>query len=195
MLREAKPLLAAWADGETISRTLSVPTNTQWCYQVMDCAARDFGATIATLDPDELEEIIFGIIPSEESIDASEASTIIDTIRAFFAYIKREDWLTQADDCLTVLGGDAVEELEAALSDPTGFAPAKSVIREGKEASYDMTSPEGINAWLSVVAARPLLACVRLPPLRSVPRPVEKGAWRAKEMQRKATRKARKKNR
>ncbi len=52
---------------------------------LMDFASNYLGETIATLGASELREIIFGIIPRKVIIDASEARSIIEEIRAFYS--------------------------------------------------------------------------------------------------------------
>jgi hypothetical protein len=162
---------------------------------VMDFAADYFNATIATLGPRELREIVFDIIPRKVSIEASAASSIIEENRAFYTFLKREFGLEQADACLRVLGGDAVTKLEAALSDTSKFGMAKSLVMGGREAGFSMDSKEGIEAWMRAMQSQPLPASLRLPSLGSGARPVDKNAARAKKSARKAARKARKKNR
>lgn len=170
-------------------------TDVQSCRFVMEFAAGYFNATIATLGPQELREIVFDIIPRKVSVDASAASWIIEENRAFYAFLKREFALEQADACLRVLGGDAVKKLEAALSDTSKFGMAKSLFMGGREAGFDMDAKEGSETWMRAIEARPLPASVRLPSLGSPARPQDKNAVRAKKNARKAARKARKKNR
>lgn len=167
-------------------------TDIQSCHFVMDFAADYFNATIATLGPRELREIVFDIIPRKVSIDASAARWIIGENRAFYAFLKREFGLEQADACLRVLGGDAVKKLEAALSDKSKFGMAKSLFMGGREAGFDMDSKEGVEAWMRVVQSRSLPPSVRLPSVGSATRPQDKAT---KKNARKAARKARKKNR
>jgi hypothetical protein len=166
------------------------------CRIVMDFAASAFGATIATLRPRELREIVFEMIPRQASVDAAEASPIIDELRAFYSFLGRELGLKQARGCLAVLAGDAAERLEAALSDSRNFGMAKSLFMSGREAGFDMGSQEGIEAWLRAIEGQPLPASVRLPsPLASAASRPARGAARAEKDKRKAARKARKKNR
>jgi hypothetical protein len=162
------------------------------CLFVMDFAAEFFGATIAALDAPGLHEIIFRIIPRKVSIQASAACWIIEEIRAFYAFLKREFNLKQADACLRVLGGDAVEALESALSDPGNFGMAKSLVMAGHEAGYDVSSPEGVEAWMQSVQGQPLPPSVRLPSPGSPARGSGKSAKAKKKSKRKAARKARK---
>ncbi len=170
-------------------------TDVQSCHFVMDFAADYFGATIATLGPRELREIVFEIIPRKVSIDASKARWIIEENRAFYAFLKREYALEQADACLRVLGGNAVKKLEAALEDSSNFGMAKSLFAAGREAGFDMESKEGIEAWMRAVQSRPLPASVGFPSFGAAARPIAPAAARAKKNQRKAARKARKRNR
>ncbi len=170
-------------------------TDVQSCHFVMDFAADYFGATIATLGPRELREIVFDIIPRKVSIDASKARWIIEENRAFYAFLKREYALEQADACLRVLGGDAVKKLEAALSDSSNFGMAKSAFMAGGDAGFDMESKEGIEAWMRAMQSRPLPASVGFPPFGAAARPIDPAAARSKKNQRKAARKARKRNR
>lgn len=163
------------------------------CRSVMDLAANHLNATIATLSPSELREIVFDIIPRKVSIDASEARSIIEENRAFLAFLKREHGLEQADACLRVLGADAVKKLEAALSDPSKFGMAKSFVMQGRAAGFDMETPAGIDAWMRHAQTTSLAASFPLPSPRA--RPVDGAAARKKKTARKAARKARKKNR
>jgi hypothetical protein len=187
-------------EDELVRRFVASPeakalTDVQACRFVMDFAADYFNATIATLGPRELREIVFDIIPRKVSIEASAASWIIEESRAFYAFLKREFALEQADACLRVLGGDAVKKLEAALSDTSKFGMAKSLFMGGREAGFDMESKEGIEAWMRVMQSQPLPASVLLPWLGTPARAPGKAAARAKKNARKAARKARKKNR
>ncbi|MEO7734507.1 MAG: hypothetical protein ABIY55_26360, partial [Kofleriaceae bacterium] len=170
-------------------------TDVHACRFVMDFAADYFTATIPTLSATELREIVFEIIPRKMSIAASEASWIIEETRAFYAFLKRELRLPQADACLRVLGGDAVKKLEAALSDPRKFGMAKSLVMGGRDAGFDMDSKAGIEAWMRSVQSQPLPASIRLPSLGAPSRPADKAAALKKQNQRKAARKARKRNR
>jgi hypothetical protein len=174
----------------------------QWSDLVFDYATTYFGATVATLGPAELREILFDLFPRKVSVLAAKAPTIVDECRALYAFLKREGGLKQADVCLRVLGDDAAERLEAALSNPRNFGMAKSLVMAGHTAGFDMGTQEGVEAWMRAVQAGPLPASVRLPPLGGPswaldgPSPTLTPAERAKKKsQRKAARKARKKNR
>lgn len=162
---------------------------------VMDFASTYFGATIATLEPGDLHEIVFEIIPRQVSVDASAARGMIEELRALYRYLKRVQGLEQADACLRVLDGDAVARLEDELSDPSKFGMAKSLLSLGRDAGFDMGSKAGIEAWMRALQALALPDGAPLPSLGAPRRPVDSAAARAKKNARKAARKARKKNR
>jgi len=166
----------------------------QYCQLVMDFAANYFGATVATLTADELDEIIFDIIPRKVSIESSAAGEIIGETRALFAYLKRVMGLKSADGCLGVLAGDAVERLEDTMSDPNNFGMAKSLIMHGSESGFDMRSKEGLEAFMRSMQGRPLPDSINLPvPTASLKN--RAAANSAKKRQRKLARKSRKRNR
>lgn len=170
-------------------------TEIESCRFVMDFGARHFGATIASLSAAQLREIVFEIIPRKVSIEASAAAWIIEENRDFYSFLKREFGLRQANACLRVLGGDAVKKLEAALSDPSKFGMAKSLFMGGKDAGFDMSSKEGIEAWMRTMQSQPMPASVDLPSLGPSSRPARSPASRAKKDPRKTARKARRRNR
>lgn len=185
-------------DDELIRRFASSPEATRiqdvhWCRLVMDLSANYFGSTIATLDPTDLQEILFETIPRIVSVDASAASAVIEEMRAFYSFLQREFGLEQAAACLSVLSGDAIVRLEAAMSNPAQFATAKSLVMAGREAGFDMEFEEGIEAWTQALESQPLPGSAQAPP--RPPRTASRAAQRAKKNQRKAERQARKKNR
>lgn len=95
---------------------------------IMSMAFTYQSSTIATLSPGDLEEIIFGLIPGKVMLPPSAAQQMIDDARAFYRFLQVNYQLVQADACLDILGGDAVQRLQAAMSDPSGFSMSKSAL-------------------------------------------------------------------
>jgi hypothetical protein len=58
-----------------------------------------------------------------------------------------------------------------------------------------MSSKEGVEAWMREIQGKPLPSSIQLPPLGVASHRVDPKAARAKRSQRKAARRARKKNR
>lgn len=128
---------------------------TGWLGIFMDYLADYCGVTVATMTRANLRHVLFGLFPRKVSCDASEASDIVDELRAFLAFAKREYGLESAEACLRELAGDAAKKLERELSNPANFGMAKSFLMAGKDAGYDMTSREGVDAWTARVNERP----------------------------------------
>ncbi len=169
------------------------------CHFMMDAADSQFGATIATLSAAQLGEIVFHTIPEKVRVLASAAAWIIEDLRAFYSYLKREFRLEQADACLGVLGGAAPQKLSAALSDPSKFCLAKSLLTAGREAGFDIETDAGAEAWIRVLDARLLTgeapaSLLGAPATRSAKAPATRSAKapaaRAKKTPRKAVREA-----
>jgi hypothetical protein len=169
--------------------------DTDTCRFVMDSAADYFRATIATLGPSAFEKIVFEIIPRKMYVDPSEASEIVEELRALYAFLKREFGLKQADACLRVLGDDAVKKLEVALADRTRFGMAKMFVTQGRDAGFAVDTKEGLEAWMRFAQASGVLGHLGPRSTGSAPRPTKGNAQRAKKDQRKAQRAARKRNR
>jgi len=147
---------------------------------------------VATMGPADVREVVFELIPRKVSVPASEARAIIDELRAFYAFLKRAFALPQADACLRVLGGRAVQQLERELSDPSNFGMAKSFFMQGQAAGFDMETQEGMDAWVERANRTPGGAPFRLPSFELPPAPKKSPKVdKAKKNKRKAARKAR----
>jgi hypothetical protein len=152
---------------------------------VLDYAANHFGVTPVDITPSMLRQIVFDVIPAKLVCRPEIAGSIVEELRAFFAFLGREFELPNAEPCRAALGGDAAARLAKALSDPRKFGMGKSLMMSGLDAGFDVFSEEGVRAWMSEVQKRPLQA----------PPPKRDAAGHAKKNQRKAERKARRKNR
>lgn len=192
---ERAPLEIALMDEFAASPEGAVFNQLDTCGLVMDLAADYLGVTIAGLDADGLDEVLFEIMPRKVSIDPSEAPAIVEELRAFYEFLKRTRDFSEADDCLDVLGGDAAGELHGALSDRTRFGMAKSLVMAGQQAGFDMHTQEGIDAWMRATQGKPLPASAQLPFAGFSLPASAKGTKAKKKSKRKAVRAARKKNR
>lgn len=151
---------------------------------VVDFAYNYLGVTIATLPASLLEEILFEIIPRKVMVGAEDAEFIIKECRQFFLFLKRRYALAQADACLEVLSDDAIARLASALSDTNNFGIGKSALSPGSDFGLDTgLLPGGMHDLFD-------------PEFPALPKSTSKKTDpAARKKQRKAARKARKKNR
>lgn len=157
------------------------------CGMVTQLAVTYLGETIASLGPAGLQEVLFDLFPRKASIQAARASDIVDELRAFYAFAKREFGMPSADACLRILGKDAAARLERELGDTSKFDMAKQILMAGAAAGVDVHSEEGLAAYMNSLMGKPLPESFRLPDLPSSPRSAP--PTRAERNKRKAARK------
>ena len=79
-----------------------------------------FDETIASMQPKQLEEILFMTIPCTEPLDPEYAHTFIEQAIAFVRFLGRAHEFPQAADLLRVLGGDTPMRFEARVREMQG---------------------------------------------------------------------------
>ena len=117
------------------------------CRVFIEGAVDGNSASIGTLLPEQLTDLLFDQIPRKLCADPDDASEIVGAGQALFQFLKRTYGLPHFDACLRVFGDSAVARLSRALADSSRFGFAKSFFMEGTEAGFDMTTEEGIAAW------------------------------------------------
>lgn len=125
-----------------------------WTENLIDWGFGYIGVSPATMSPSNLREILFEIIPRKASIDAEDAGTLIQEFRAFWQFILRKFKHPGAQKLLKVLDGDAEARLKRELADPTNFGMAKSLVSMGRQAGFDMSTQEGLDAWVAAYNRR-----------------------------------------
>jgi hypothetical protein len=93
---------------------------------------------------------------------------------------------------LARLTPQAARHLERELQEPANFGMAKSFVLMGKEAGFDMESPEGMQAWVEAYNATiaPTMAAASGhpgPPTKHKARGVPKGTMNAPRRKKKRT--------
>ncbi len=105
------------------------------------------GGTVAELSVRDVKEVIFQLIPEKVSTEPEDAPDIIAEMHAFWSYLGREFQLKQAPRILALFNDDAITELRAELANPRNYGMAKSFVMSGKQAGFDMTTQEGLDAF------------------------------------------------
>ena len=169
-------------------------------------AASHIGNTVASLDANGLDEVVFDIVPRKVSADVDYARPFIECVRAFYRWLEREYALPQAPACLAMLNApDSVERLEALMGDSANFDPAKAMVMQARAMGIDPSTPEGarqMHAAYNAQLDNTRSSFAGFDPFYDTPSPapaLDPVARRKRDAKRKtgrkAARKARKKNR
>ncbi len=130
-------------------RELSNEPEIHYLVLYLEYAASNVGETVGTMTLGCSNEVLFDIFPRKVTMDASEASTVICEIRAFWRFIDRTRNLPVAAKIVAELDEDAETELEELLGDESNFGMAKSIFAMGKKHGFDMTSESGMNQFMA----------------------------------------------
>lgn len=168
---------AASPEGQAISQT---GTELGWAGAMIHYAINYPGVTPPRMTANDLEEVIYDLFPRKVITERGDGAEIIQELRAFWHFLQRVYQLPQAKLMLARLTPQAARRLERALQEPTNFGMAKSFVLMGKEAGFDMESPEGMQAWVeaynATVAPTVAAASRHLGPVtKKKPRGVPKG--------------------
>jgi hypothetical protein len=188
---EAKPLLD---EGDNLSDAGFM----------MDYAVNHLGKTPATMSLRDFNEVVFGLLPEKLSTPPENGPRIVAVLRAFWSFLRRQYALPNAAPILKSLDDNAGRRLQAELANPANWGMAKSFVMRGYEAGYDMTTQEGVDAFMAEynrgLLGGPLPGPLDVPPLpfddKLLPLPPTPHKARdAKRKERKRQRQARKRNR
>jgi hypothetical protein len=168
-------------EGQAITQT---GTELGWAAVMIHYAIDYPGVTPPTMTPSDLEEVIYDLFPRKVITEKGDGAEIIQELRAFWSFLQRVYQLPQAQQMLARLTPQATRRLERALQEPANFGMAKSFVLMGKEAGFDMESPEGMHAWVeayNATVAPTMAAASRHPrlPAKKKSRTVLKGTMNA----------------
>ncbi len=141
---------AASPEGQAITQT---GTELGWAGAMIHYAINYPGVTPPTMTTSDLEEVVFGLFPRKVITERGDGAEIIGELRAFWHFLQRVYQLPQAKQMLVHLTPQATGRLERELQEPANFGMAKSFVLMGKEAGFDMESPEGMQAWVKAYNA------------------------------------------
>jgi hypothetical protein len=78
---------------------------------------------------------------------------IVRVLHAFWGFLQREFRRANAAASLEILTPATVTRLEREIRNPENFDMAKSMWMGGRARGFDMTSPEGMDAWIQTYNA------------------------------------------
>jgi hypothetical protein len=122
-----------------------------WSHIIMTLTRTFENVTVAKLDKDGLEHIIFNVFRRQVSCLSEEASGIIQELHAFWRFLDREFKLKHTAQCLTTFDETAVKELHEGLSDAQGIGAAKSLVMQVIEAGIDMSWDEAVESSTATI--------------------------------------------
>jgi len=132
---EAQPIIEQFGDVE-------------WVGNMLDFAFQYVGVEVPKMSVRDFDEILFDLFPRKISVEPESADAIVAELRAFWSFVHRQYGLANAQKIQARLTGDAVPRLKKLLSDPANFGMAKSFFMLGSKAGFDMTTQEGLDAFL-----------------------------------------------
>ena len=141
---------AASPEGQAINQR---GTELGWAGAMIHYAINYPGVTPPTMTTSDLEEVVFDLFPRKVITERGDGAEIIQELRAFWHFLQRVYQLPQAKQMLARLTPQAARRLERELQEPANFGMAKSFVLMGKEAGFDMESPEGMRAWVEAYNA------------------------------------------
>jgi hypothetical protein len=188
-------LLQRFADSPEAKPILERTGDLGWAGSVLEYGRIYEGVTVTTMGKRELSRVLLDVFPRKVSCEPSSAPEIVEELRSFWSFVRREFGLENADECLATLDDEMGRTMEREFANPRNFGMAKSFVMGGLTAGFDMTTEEGMgafmrayNASLPAAALGPASAPGRLRP----PTQAEKNK---KKVQRKAQRASRRKSR
>jgi len=119
-----------------------------WARIMLDYAVDYIGVMLPEMSARDFHEVLFEIFPRKVSTEASSAAAIVAELRAFWEFLQRQYQLKNAAPILALLKDNAVKRLEKELANPANFGIAKSFFTLGAEMGFDMTTQEGLDAFL-----------------------------------------------
>jgi hypothetical protein len=172
-----------------------------WAGNLMYYGYQYEGSTVPQMTVATVRTVVIELFPRKISLQTpEEADDAIPELVAFWKYLGREFRLPRADAVLEFLR-EVEPDFPGMMNDPSNFGMAKSFFTMGQAAGYDMTTQEGLNAFMLAYNASLLSrrATPSLPmPMSSVfdpPSRLDPAKRKAEKKRRKRIEEARKRNR
>jgi hypothetical protein len=141
-------LLEGFDDSPEMKPILEGTDRVCWAGLLLEYARLYEGVTVTTMGKRALSGVLLELFPRNVSCEPSSAPEIVAELRAFWSFLRRELELPNADECLAVLDAEMTQTLERELANPKNYGMAKSFVMGGMAAGFDMTTEEGMNAFM-----------------------------------------------
>ena len=115
---------------------------------------RFFDIPFEMMEPADMQGLLLEVLPRHLSVEASECGELVEALRALLAFCAAELESAESAACLSALTPALAAKFERAMRDDRKFGPAKTMIMAGIRAGYDLSSQEGLDAYMEHLAAR-----------------------------------------
>lgn len=106
------------------------------------------GVSPPEMSAGDFERVVFGLFPRKVSTQPESAPVIVAELRALWTFLQRAHELKNAAAILGKLGPGAEARLHRELADPSNYGMAKSFFMTGQKMGFDMTTQEGLQAFM-----------------------------------------------
>ena len=148
-------LLARFAQSpEGEARFQTDPDTGFWAAQLAYYGYQYEGRAVPQLTVGNVRTVVTELFPRKISLlSPDQADDAIPELLAFWKYLKREFHLPQSDAVLEFLR-EVEPDFPGMMNDPSNFGMAKSFFAMGRDAGFDMTTQEGMNAFMLAFNSR-----------------------------------------
>ena len=146
-IRYREVLMEAFEASSEGQELISQDGTVGWADTLMDLGMGYLAVTPVAMTAEDLNEILFELFPRKVSAEPGCGQEIVTELRAFWRFLQREFGLPNASACLRVLTPATARRLEREMQNPANFGLAKAFLTQGLAYGFDMTTPEGMQAW------------------------------------------------
>lgn len=120
-----------------------------WADMFMDMVLRQLGMQLSYIDTHEMRMILYEVIPAHVVVEIEDAAAIIEELKAFFEFLKREFSLKNADVCLKALHQkNILKRFTQELNNPNNYGPSKTIAMQMLDAGVDITDQTQVAAFI-----------------------------------------------
>lgn len=136
-----------------------------WADMFLDIVIRRFGMMLQYVYTEVMRDIFYDAIPASVVIDPQEASHVIEELKAFFQFLKREFSLPNADPCLKVLNQkNLLKRFTEELNNPDNYSPTKTIMMQMLSEGVDITDQGQVMTFIEGYNAR-ITEAMKPPPV------------------------------
>jgi hypothetical protein len=119
-----------------------------YVHQFLELAITYLGVIVDNCAIQDVEEILLELFPRKVSMEADRCESVNAELAAFWRFVDRVHKVESAGEIAGVIESMS-DEFRSAMTDSSNFGIAKSFFTSGQNAGFDMTSQEGLNAFMA----------------------------------------------